>query len=111
MDGVQYDFDANPKPPKDWNERLNQTATLLNKGAAVATENLSVAGSVLATKSKEYGTVISEKSKVAGSVIYEKSKVAGAVIAEKTGTLKEKIQTKEYGQKLMSMFGKKKPEN
>ena len=31
MDGIQYDIEANPKPPKDWDERIAQTKSTLYK--------------------------------------------------------------------------------
>ena len=47
---------------------------------------------------------------IAGAVISEKAAVAGAVISEKGQQLKEKIQSKELGKKIMSIFGKKQTE-
>lgn len=86
MDGLPFSMENNPKPPKDLEERFNQTKNSLIKGTAVVGSGLS---NLLAT-GKEVGYA------------------GGMAAAEKAGALKEKIQTKEWGNKVMSMFGKKK---
>ena len=87
MDGLPFSIENNPKPPKDMEERFNQTKQSLIKGSAVVGSGLS---NLFAT-GKEVGYA------------------GGVAAAEKAGVLKEKIQTKEWGTKVMSMFGKKKP--
>ena len=86
MDGLPFSIENNPKPPKDLEERFNQTKNSLIKGTAVVGSGLS---NLFAT-GKEVGYA------------------GGMAAAEKAGALKEKIQTKEWGTKVMSMFGKKK---
>jgi len=96
MDGVEFDAVMNPKPPKNWNERVEIAKAQFEVGKQEATTNFSRAGSIIKEKSVIFGSIVSEKSKD----ISEKAKTGGA-------SLKEKIQTKEYGKKLMTMFGKK----
>ena len=97
MDGLPFDIDTNPKPPKDWDERIAQTKQSFMRN----TENLQ--GGM-----KNAGGAIKENSIIVGTVISENAQKAGAVISEKGSLLKEKIQQKEFGKKIMSMFGKKK---
>lgn len=96
MDGMPFDIEASPKPPKDWDERMAQTKQTLLK-----TKDL------LARDFSKAGTSLKENGAIAGAVISEKAAVAGAVISEKGQLLKEKIQSKEFGKKIMGMFGKK----
>jgi hypothetical protein len=99
MDGMPFDIEACPKPPKDWDERMAQTKQTLLKTKDLLTRDFSKAGSSL-----------KENSVIAGAVITEKATIAGAVISEKSQQLKEKIQSKEFGKKIMSIFGKKQTE-
>ena len=48
-----------------------------------------------------------ENSIAFGAVASEKAIVAKEVVSEKAAALKAKLAEKQYGQKLMSMFGKK----
>jgi hypothetical protein len=48
---------------------------------------------------------------VVGAVISEKAQMVGGVLSEKGSQLKNKIQQKEFGKKIMGMFGKKKETN
>ena len=86
MDGLEFTEENNPKPPRDWDERLAQTKTSLIKTSAVVGSGLQN----LFAQGKEVGYA------------------GGVAAAEKAGALKEKIQTKEWGNKVMSMFSKKK---
>ena len=89
MDGLPFSIENNPKPPKDLEERFNQTKNSIIKGSAVVGSGLS---NLFAT-GKEVGYA------------------GGMAAAEKASVLKEKIQTKEWGTKVMGMFGgKKKPD-
>lgn len=45
MDGLQFDIDACPKPPKDWDERMAQTKQTLLKTKDLLTRDISKAGS------------------------------------------------------------------
>jgi len=47
---------------------------------------------------------------VAGQVISAKASEAGAKISVQASLLKEKIQSKQFGQNIMAKFGKKKNE-
>lgn len=82
MDGLPFDV---AKPPKDWNERMEGAKAGLFTAGNVAASNLSILGG---------------HAKVHGSA-------AASVIGAKASTLKEKISEKQFGQKIMSMFGKK----
>ena len=42
-----------------------------------------------------------------GGVVKETAVTGGTTLAAKTGTLKQKVQSKEWGKNVMSMFGKK----
>ena len=42
-----------------------------------------------------------------GGVVKDTAVTGGSALASKTGTLKQKVQTKEWGTKVMGMFGKK----
>lgn len=85
MDGLDFSEEVNPKPPRDWDERLAQTKTSLIKTSAVVGSGLQS----FFSQGKEVGYA------------------GGMAAAEKAGALKEKIQTKEWGTKVMSMFKKK----
>ena len=76
MDGLVFDLEKHPKPPRDWNEKMSQTKDKVVKGSQIAGANLKVAGGV-----------IKENSIVAGAVISEKAGIA----KEKAGALKQKI--------------------
>jgi len=62
MDGMQYDIEANPKPPKDFDERLEQARRSLIKTGEAAKVQLAQLGQTL----KGQGAVIKENSAVAG---------------------------------------------
>jgi hypothetical protein len=66
MDDIPF---MTPTPPKDWNERLENTKSILIHNSGVAAANLSILG----------GT------------IKEKGSTAGVVLGEKTGLLKQKL--------------------
>lgn len=85
MDGLPFDIATNPMPPKDWNERVEQTKAQASNLAQFAGTNL----------------------KYFGGVVKDTAVVGGSALASKTGTLKQKVQTKEWGTKVMGMFGKK----
>lgn len=85
MDGLPFDIASNPMPPKDWNERVEQTKAHASNLASFAGTNL----------------------KYFGGVVKETAIVGGSTIASKTGTLKTKVQSKEWGTKVMGMFAKK----
>ncbi len=85
MDGLPFDIAANPMPPKDWNERVEQTKAQALNVASYAGTNL-----------KDFGGGVKETAVTGGSTL-----------AAKTGTLKQKVQTKEWGTKVMGMFAKK----
>lgn len=72
MDGLPFDIETNPKPPKDWDERLAQTKQSFFRN----TENLQ--GNL-----KHAGGAIKENSIVVGAVISDNAQKAGAVISEK----------------------------
>ena len=97
MDGLQFDIDLNPKPPKDWDERVAQTKQHFMR----STENIQ--GSM-----KYAGGAIRENGIVVGGVISENAQRVGSVLSEKGSQWKDKIQQKEYGKKIMGIFGKKK---
>jgi len=86
MDGLNFSIENNPKPPKDMEERFNQTKQSLIKGTSVVGSGLSS----LFTSGKEIGYT------------------GGVAAAGKASELKDKIASKEWGTKVMSMFGKKK---
>ena len=86
MDGVEFDLVKYPKPPKDWNEKMQVAQAQFEKGTKDLGANMKVAGSV-----------IKEKSMIWGGFVAEKSKDLGAKAKEGGASLKEKIQTKEYG--------------
>ena len=87
MDSMLFDLEANPKPPKNMNERVEQLKSTLFKTAASAQENTS-----------QYQEVIMEKGRMASQVVSEKALIA-------------KVKGKEFGAKVMGMFGKKKAQN
>ena len=97
MDGLQFDIDTNPKPPKDWDERVAQTKQLFMRNTENIQGNLKSAGGVL-----------KENSIVVGGVISDNASRLGGVLSEKGSLLKDKIQQKEFGKKIMNLFGKKK---
>ena len=100
MDGLIFDMEQNPKPPRDWDERLEQTKKEMLKNSEVVAENL-----------KKFGGAVKENGLAFGAVASEKAFVAKEVVSEKAAALKAKLSEKQYGQKLMSMFGKKKETN
>ena len=99
MDGLIFDTEANPKPPQNWDERMQQTKATLGKTAESTGATLKVVGSE-----------IKEKGLIVGAVVSEKASAAGAWTSEKASSLKAKVQSKDFGKKMMSMFGKKKKE-
>lgn len=66
MDGLPFDIAQNPMPPKDWNERVEQTKAQAQNFASFAGTNL----------------------KYFGGVVKETAVTGGTTIAAKTGTLK-----------------------
>ena len=59
MDNVPF---STPQPPKDWNERIEVTKSLLYQNSSVAAANLSILGGTLKEKSSTAGVVLQEKS-------------------------------------------------
>ena len=77
MDGFEFDLEANPMPPKNWDERIQQTQNTILKDLQFAKNNLSFVGSNL----KEHGSI-------AGGVLKENSIAASAIAKEKADLLK-----------------------
>ena len=101
MDDLPFDIQTNPKPPKNFNERLQQTQDMISHTFSSGMSNQSL---------NDAGTKIRENSIVAGQIISEKASVAGAAISEKTSALKQKLIEKQLGNKIMGMFKKKNAE-
>lgn len=79
MDNIPF---TSPQPPKDWNERLEHTKSVLINTSSMATANLSILGGTLK----------------------EKGSTAGVVLQEKSSVLKQKLVEKQVGQKIQGMF-------
>lgn len=131
MDGVVY---TKPKPPKDWDEALQQTQTTLIKGF---NENFSYASKVITEKSanikesvqkgqafnkmKETGINATStmamktsefKTQVAQSESFKNLQAGTNKTVSQIGigakSLKEKVQSQQFAKNLMGMFGQKK---
>lgn len=63
MDGVPFDMESNPKPPKDFEERMAQTKAQLLKKAGNAGEDFKIVGSLVTENASHAGRVISENAK------------------------------------------------
>lgn len=73
MDGIQFDINTNPKPPKDWDERMALTKHQLMKTKDSLANNFGKAGVSIKENGLVAGSVISERAQFAGSVISNKS--------------------------------------
>ena len=62
MDGLSFDLEVNPKPPKNWDERVAQTQHQFLKGTDQLGANLKQVGGSLKTNGLVVGSVISEKA-------------------------------------------------
>ena len=107
MDGVPFDMEMNPKPPKDFDERLAQTKAQIFKRAGNAGEDFKVVGSMVTENASHAGRFISENAKgltesaaakaftekasIAGAVVSEKAKIAGSLVSGTASDLKNKI--------------------
>lgn len=81
MDGLEFDLESNPKPPKDFDERVAQAKIQFSK----ASENV---GGTL----KTVGTSIKDNALIGGNIVNEKAQIVGGILSEKGSLLKEKIQ-------------------
>jgi hypothetical protein len=60
----------------------------------------------LTTNLKPAGETLKQNSIYVGSVVSEKATHVGSVLSENGAKLKEKIQSQEFGKKIMTMFKK-----
>lgn len=134
MDGVAW---MKPKPPKDWEEAMQQTQTTLIKGF---NENFTYASKVISEKSSnikesvQKGQVYNQmkeksinasssaaqkaselKTQVARSDTYKKlnagTNQAVSQMSVGAQSLKQKVQSQQFAKNLMGMFGQKKQQN
>lgn len=129
MDGIVF---TKKKPPKDWDEAIQQTQTTLLNGLS---DNFTFATKVLSEKTQniketvESGQAINKlkesgiqagdsigsraselKSNIADSEAYKKVKTGGSQALGQLGagaqSLKQKVQSQAFAKNLMTMFGK-----
>lgn len=106
------------KPPRDFEERVAMTKAQLLKQSQYLGTNLqtvgtslgqnlnSVAGNLGPNIQSGAGS-LGKNLSVFGSQIKEGGMSAGTVVAERASTLKTTVTSKEFGQKIFSLFGKK----
>ena len=69
MDDIPFTTAA---PPKDWNERLESTKSILINGSGVAAANLSVLGGTIKEKGATAGVILQEKTAQMKAKLIEK---------------------------------------
>jgi hypothetical protein len=69
MDDIPFTTSA---PPKDWNERLESSKSILINGSGVAAANLSVLGGTIKEKGSTAGVILQEKTAQMKAKLIEK---------------------------------------
>lgn len=109
MDNVEFD---EAKPPKDLEERLQQTKTALYKQSAILGAGIqNVSGTIGQNLGVYAGNMPDSLKAGAGKLqigagsLKDSGMAAGSVAAQKAHKLKEQLIKKEMGTKIMSFFG------